>query len=262
MRTAVKALTMTPIGVVRTPFVERVSAPRQAFLAGDVAGRLELGEGQNFEHALSDLEGWEYLWVLFWFHGNDSWRPKVLPPRSTRRRGVFSTRSPHRPNPIGLSVVRLVRVEGLVVHVLGVDMLDGSPLLDIKPYVPAADAFPEARAGWLESAGRDPDPGFAVQWSPEARRQSEWLAARDVDLVTPVESTLKLGPQPHPYRRIRADGDAMRLAVKDWRVRFRVEGRQVTVLAIATGYRPGQLASPDAALAVHRAFHEAFPTPP
>jgi tRNA-Thr(GGU) m(6)t(6)A37 methyltransferase TsaA len=255
-----------PIGCVRTPFVERVSAPRQAFLGGDVQGRLELTPGKNFEHALEDLEGWEYLWVLYWFHRNESWRPKVLPPRSAKkRRGVFATRSPHRPNPIGLSVVRLVGVQGLTVRVQGVDMLDGSPLLDIKPYVPAADAFPGARTGWLEPLVRaaDPEPGFEVAWSARAEDQAKWLDARGVDLVTPVEKVLTLGPQPHPYRRIRVDGDGMRLAVKDWRVRFCVEGRRVTVQSIATGYRQSQLDAPpaagDDAVRLHRVFVARFP---
>jgi tRNA-Thr(GGU) m(6)t(6)A37 methyltransferase TsaA len=254
----VPTLPLTPIGVIRTPFVERVSAPRQAFLATDTEGRLELDRGHNFEHALEDLGGWEYLWVLFWFHRNEGWKPKVLPPRSAAKRGVFATRSPYRPNPIGLSVVRLLGVEGLVVHVHGVDMLDGSPLLDIKPYVPSADAFPEGRTGWLEPLVKDPEPGFEIVWSDEARVQAKWLADQGVDLVTPVEKTLELGPQPHPYRRIRKDGDAMLLAVKDWRVRFRTVERRVTILGIATGYRPGQLAPTGEAPDVHRAFAGRF----
>src|SRR6202041_972769 len=109
---------------------------------------------RRFEPALSDVEGWEYLWVVYWFHLNSDWHPKVLPPRSKVKRGVFATRSPHRPCPIGLSAVRLVRVEGLSVHVEGVDMLDGSPVLDLKPYVAAADAIAEAGSGWL--ADKDP----------------------------------------------------------------------------------------------------------
>ena len=98
-------LAMTSIGVIHTPFTERVSAPRQATAAADVEGTIELWSGHDFEHALHDLQGWDYVWVVYAFHLNDAWRPKVLPPRSDRRRGVFSTRSPHRPNPIGLSAV-------------------------------------------------------------------------------------------------------------------------------------------------------------
>jgi tRNA-Thr(GGU) m(6)t(6)A37 methyltransferase TsaA len=134
--------------VVRTGLSSRVEAPRQPRAAGGAGGTIELYPGRNFEHALDDLQGWEYIWVIFWFHLNRSWRPKVLPPRSTSgRKGVFSTRSPHRPNPIGLSAVRLERVDGLTLHIRDVDMVDGTPVLDIKPYVPYADAHPGARSG-------------------------------------------------------------------------------------------------------------------
>jgi tRNA-Thr(GGU) m(6)t(6)A37 methyltransferase TsaA len=266
---------LTPIGVVRTPFPDRVSTPRQPYAAEGIEGRIELVPGKGFEHALSDLEGWDRLWVIFCFHLNPTgvFRPKVLPPRSSgKRRGVFATRSPHRPNPIGLSVVRLDAVEGLVLRVRDVDMVDGSPVLDLKPYVPYADAFPDARTGWLsplvaapagEHQARDPEPGFDVVWSELAAAQAAWLRAEHgVDLETPVRAVLSLGPQPHPYRRIKREGDGFRLGVKDWRVRFRVDGRTVTVDAIASGYRKAELASsPAPEVAVQRAFVARFGEP-
>jgi tRNA-Thr(GGU) m(6)t(6)A37 methyltransferase TsaA len=280
----VEAIAFTPIGVARTPFPDRVSAPRQPAAAREARGVIELFPGQGFEDALADVEGWERLWIVFSFHLNPpgAWRPKVLPPRSAVRRGVFSTRSPHRPNPIGLSVVRLVAVRGLVLDVMDVDMIDGTPVLDIKPYVPYADAFPTARTGWLSppspalgdrghDGGRpptfpgvaaDPDPGFAVAWAPLAAEQAAWLRhEHGVDLTGPVNRVLEIGPQPHAYRRIKAEGGAYRLSVKDWRVRFRVEGRTVTVEAIRSGYRPAQLAAPASPeVAVQRAFVERFPS--
>jgi tRNA-Thr(GGU) m(6)t(6)A37 methyltransferase TsaA len=250
---------LVPIGVIRTPFTERVRAPRQTALARDVRGSLVLDEGRNFEHALSDIEGWEYLWVLYWFHGNLDWRPKVLPPRSQKRRGVFATRSPHRPNPIGLSVVRLEKVVGLTLEILGVDMLDGSPLLDIKPYVPYADALPAAKSGWLDPDGEaalDPLPAYTVEWLLLAAQQAAWLKIEHgVDLAPGVERVLRLGPEPHPYRRIRVEKDGLRLAVKDWRVRFHLEGRLIFIDSLHTGYRPSQLADgANEALAPHREF--------
>jgi tRNA (adenine37-N6)-methyltransferase len=258
------ALTVTPIGFARTPFRERSEAPRQPRAAADVAGTIELRPGQGFEHALCDLEQWDRLWVLFWFHLNQGWRPKVLPPRSATRRGVFSTRSPHRPNPLGLSVVRLERVEGLVLHVRDVDLIDGTPVLDIKPYVAYADAHPDAKSGWLEAgAADDPAPGFTIAWAELADTQAAWLLeTHGVDLRGPASRVLSLGPQPHPYRRIRAEGDVMRLAVKDWRLSFSVEGRQVTIQSISSGYRERELwgeggHAPDA----HRAFVERFGRP-
>lgn len=270
-------VTFTPIGVARTPFVDKVSAPRQPYAAAGVEGTIELFPGRDFEHALSDLEGWDRLWVIFCFHLNEpgAFRPKVLPPRSAKkRRGLFATRSPHRPNPIGLSVVRLVSVEGLVIRVRDLDIVDGSPVLDIKPYVPYADAFPDAATGWLSPLAEgeapaamgapDPEPGFTVVWSDAAAAQAAWLRdEHGVDLATPVNRTLSLGPQPHPYRRIKRDGDGLRLGVKDWRVRFHVEGRVVTVDTITTGYKRAELASsPAPEVALQRAFMARFEEAP
>lgn len=251
------SVTMEPIGVVRTPFTERVAAPRQPSAATSVPGTIELYPDRHFEDALSDLEGWDYIWVVFWFHLNEGWRPKVLPPRSEKKRGLFATRSPHRPNPIGLSVVKLARIEGLCLHVHNVDMVDGTPVLDIKPYVPYADAITDARTGWLTP---DPDPGFAVVWSEGAALQAAWLRdEHGVDLRSPVDAALGLGAKPHAYRRIKRDGDAGTLAVKDWRIRFGVNDRVVTVLSIASGYRERQpVSGRDDALEVHRAFVRTF----
>ena len=267
---------MIPIGVVRSPYKEKVDAPRQARApeAKGVQGTIELYPGRGFEHALEDLDGWGRIWVIFVFDRNEGWRPKVLPPRSAgKRRGLFATRSPHRPNAIGMSAVELVSVSGLVVTIRDLDILDGSPVLDIKPYVPYADAFPDARAGWLEDAARDavqdPVPLYEVRWEPRADAHARWLAEHGVDLRGPVDRALSLGPQPNAYRRIRADeSGGLRLAIKDWRARFGVEGRVITVRAIVTGYRPSQLHAPprerargdvDEALAIHRAFVAAFP---
>ncbi|HWL85428.1 MAG TPA: tRNA (N6-threonylcarbamoyladenosine(37)-N6)-methyltransferase TrmO [Polyangiaceae bacterium] len=253
-------LSCSPIGVVRTPFKEKGSAPRQAVVAHDVPGTIELLP--EYEHALSDLDGIDRIWVLYWFHLVSGWRAKVLPPRSERRRGLFATRAPHRPNPIGLSCVRLVRVEGLVLHILGVDMVDESPVIDIKPYVPYADAFPDARTGWLDGA-RDPIEPHRVVWSEGAQAQAAWLEeTHSIDLVAAVDAVLALGPQPHPYRRIKQLENGLVLAHKDLRIFFRVEPpRTIVIESLASGYRPSQLFAPDGdnALHVHRTFVERFP---
>jgi hypothetical protein len=126
--------------------------------------------------------------VVFWFHQNKGWRPKVLPPRSTSgRKGVFATRAPYRPNPIGLSALKLEKIEGLILHVSDVDMLDGTPVLDIKPYVPYTDAQPAARSGWLETTGvrpggtgpsADPVRPYQVVFADEAAAQAAWIEVR------------------------------------------------------------------------------------
>ncbi len=170
----ITALTLQPIGIVRTAFAAKDEAPRQAVVADAVEAVIELFPGRNLEHAVEDLAGWERIWVIYWFHRNPGWRPKVLPPRSTTgRKGVLATRSPHRPNPLGLSAVRLLRVEGLRLHVQGVDMIDGTPVLDIKPYVPYSDAFAESGSGWLER--KDPLPGYVVEFAEPADSQLRWI---------------------------------------------------------------------------------------
>ena len=249
-------LTLTPIGVIHTPFRTRLSAPRQPCAAEGARGTIELFPGRNFEHALSDIEQWNHIWVLFWFHLNPGWRPKVLPPRSEKKRhGVFATRSPHRPNPIGMSVLGLDRVDGLVLHVSGVDMIDGTPVLDIKPYLPVADVVPTAKSGWLAP---DPVPGYQVLWSAPAKEQTEWLKSEhSIDLTSEIERILAIGAQPHPYRRIRREGERLRLSLHEWRVFFRVQGRSVMIEAIRSGYRPEQLET-DPTLRPHREFTARF----
>ncbi|HSC13789.1 MAG TPA: tRNA (N6-threonylcarbamoyladenosine(37)-N6)-methyltransferase TrmO, partial [Gammaproteobacteria bacterium] len=204
---ATKQLVLEPIGYVRTELATKVEAARQPRSGAGAVGRIELLPARNFEHALSNLAEWQFIWVLFWFDRNEGWRPKVLPPRSrSGRKGVFATRSPHRPNPLGLSAVRLERVDGLTLHVSDVDMLDGTPVLDIKPYVAYTDVIADAGAGWLtsEDAPRDPIPEFEVLWDDAAAEQAAWIEARTgLPLRARATATLALGPEPHPYRRIR-----------------------------------------------------------
>jgi tRNA-Thr(GGU) m(6)t(6)A37 methyltransferase TsaA len=255
-----------PIGVIRTPFDEKAKAPRQPPAARGTPGRIELVSGMGLEHAVEDLAAWDHIWVVFLFHLNRGWKPKVLPPRSSVKRGVLATRSPHRPNPIGISVVRLVRVEGLIIDVLDVDMIDGTPVLDVKPYVPYADSVPDAGSGWLEDPALPSDPreGYEVVFSELARAELDWLASEHgVQIERPLAQALSLGPEPHPYRRIRkVEGDQRIIALKSWRARFAVDegARRLSVLRIESGYRKGELATAgDPEIAIHRAFTLRFP---
>jgi tRNA-Thr(GGU) m(6)t(6)A37 methyltransferase TsaA len=261
-------LTLQPIGHLRTAFATKVEAPRQPAAATGTPGIIELLPGMNLEHAIEDLAGWERIWVIFWFDRNAGWRPKVLPPRSTDgRKGVLATRSPHRPNPLGLSALRLARIDGLQLHVLDVDLLDGTPVLDIKPYVPYTDAFPESGSGWLQPRAADPGSSYVVSFGIEAAAQLEWIAARSpLPLRERIVSTLMLGPQPHPYRRIRRGKDgSLVLAVQDWRIAFEVVAEHVNVLSLHTGYRSAQLADnlldAQGSLQLHREFAARFPSP-
>jgi tRNA-Thr(GGU) m(6)t(6)A37 methyltransferase TsaA len=259
-------LTLDPIGFVRSQSTTKVEAARQPAAAQGTAARIELLPGCNFEHALHDLDRWEFIWVIFWFHLNPGWRPKVLPPRSTTgRKGVFATRAPHRPNPLGMSAVRLERMDGLVLHVRDSDMLDGTPVLDLKPYVAYTDSHPDSGTGWLQDAARatthtqpfDPVSAYVVKFDSLAADQAAWIETRTgLAIRERIESTLALGPEPHPYRRIRRAGDESLLAVKEWRAQFTVVERDIRVLEIRSGFRASQLGpgNPDAAVTPHREF--------
>ena len=153
---ALGAFALSPIGHVRSPYQRRFGTPQQAAAVDSTQeGVLALDPALIPSTALADLAGMDYIWVLTWLHRGGTWAPQVMPPREPRvRRGVFATRSPDRPNPIGLSALRLVRVDGCNLHVNGIDLIDGTPILDVKPYVPYADAFPDAKAGWIDSVPR------------------------------------------------------------------------------------------------------------
>lgn len=259
-----KSLTLIPIGLIHTPFKDRADAPRQPraeLKSGE--GRIVLNPGHNFEQALDDLEGFDFIWIVSWFHKNDNWKPKVLPPRGSKiKRGLFATRSPYRPNPIGLSVARLVSVKGRTLRVAETDLLDGTPILDIKPYLPYAEAFPDARAGWLEAWTEEDYTRYAVTWTALALKQSAWLLEHcGIDLRAHAERSLSRDAAPHPYRRISANkSGVLQLAVKSWRIEFSVNGTSVEIQRLASGYSAAALKaktmiSPLHDEAAHLAFH-------
>ncbi|MFA6230842.1 MAG: tRNA (N6-threonylcarbamoyladenosine(37)-N6)-methyltransferase TrmO [Rhodanobacter sp.] len=168
MHESSSAFPCQPIAFVRSPYARRIDAPHQATV---VAGTETLAAAEasiEFEPgfpaaAFRDLAGFERIWLIFVFHRSEGWKAEVRPPRGGGKRSVLATRSPHRPNPIGLSAVELIEVGERSLRVRGMDLLDGTPILDIKPYVPYADAFADARAGWIDqidaSQGRHSAPG-------------------------------------------------------------------------------------------------------
>lgn len=148
MDRTVSAITLRPIGTIRTPFVAATGAPIQGSYADGAEGVVEVLPA--YAAGLRDIEGFERIWLLYAFDRASSPGLMVRPYLDGQERGVFATRAPARPNPMGISVVRLLRVDGLQLFVADVDMLDETPLLDIKPYVPAFDSFAASRIGWFE----------------------------------------------------------------------------------------------------------------
>jgi len=137
-----------PIGVIHTPFTRPKGTPIQPSRSSQAKGRIDILP--EFIAGLSDLDGFSHITLVYYFHLSKGFDLAVTPYLDTQLRGLFSTRAPRRPNAIGLSVVRLVGVEGGVIHIEDVDMVDGTPLLDIKPFVPAFEDVASCRLGWLE----------------------------------------------------------------------------------------------------------------
>ncbi len=240
-------LILQPIGIIRTPYREKQHAPRQPGIDKEsVIGTIELYPDKNFDQALEYLEGFERIWIISWFHQNSEWKPKVLPPRSGRtKRGVFATRSPHRPNPIGLSLCTLIDLKGRVIRVKNPDLLDGTPVLDIKPYIPYAEAFPDSEIGWLAEVEHQEEAPFTVDVSAKGKEQSAWLASvHGIHLLERAIDILSFDPFPHSYRRImKHESGGFVMAIKSWRVLYSVSEKNVSISEIQSGYPPEALVS-------------------
>jgi len=217
-------LQLTPIGLIETPFKEKFGIPRQSGLAPAAEGLIRLFERAADPACIEGLEGFSHLWLLWHFDAPNAadWQASVRPPRlgGNKRVGVFASRAPFRPNPIGLSVVKLQaieRVQGRVqLRVAGVDLRDGTPILDIKPYLPYTDAIPDAQAGYAQAA---PEAVLQIRFAPSVAAQ---LAALEdgQHLSELIQQVLELDPRP-AYRHGQSGDDyAMRLGPWDlhWRV--------------------------------------------
>ncbi|MFA6959258.1 MAG: tRNA (N6-threonylcarbamoyladenosine(37)-N6)-methyltransferase TrmO [Opitutaceae bacterium] len=235
------SLTLTPIGFIRTGKRVKFQARHQPIDGEEECNVLELSPGSNFEQALQDIEGFDRVWLLWWFHRNETWRPRVMPPRGpAQRRGVFATRSPHRPNPLGMTPVRLLGVEGRTLLLGACDLVDGTPVFDVKPYVPAYDSFPEAKAGWIDEVdtAMEASARFTVVLAEQAEAQARWLREEHgVDFTARLVELLSRDPSPHRTRRIRKRvTGGFEIGCGAWRAWFGVEGTTVTVNTLETGY--------------------------
>lgn len=232
-----------PIGTFHSEAVYKQEAPRQGVFDGRL-GRIELLPGNNFEMALRDLDGFERIWVLFQFHKNEGWRPTTRPPVASpgkERVGIFASRSPYRPNSIGLSCVHLIKIEKLTLYVDEADLLDGSPVLDIKPYIPKADSFPDARAGWADE--QDKDLWLVDTTENFLRLSSALVSLGGPDLEAFAKVQLSNSPLDESRKRVERNGDYGVLAFRVFRIDFDIaqEQKRIILRDIRSGYTEDEL---------------------
>lgn len=228
--------TFEQIGVIRSPWKEKFAVPRQPGLIEDGGGELHLLPPYNQQEAVRGLEAFSHLWLLFVFHQTmaGGWRPTVRPPRlgGNARMGVFATRSTFRPNPIGMSLVELKGVrchKGQVALELGsLDLVDGTPIVDIKPYLPFAEALPQARAGFAQSA---PPAAMPVRFSALAQQQLADHQQSYPQLARFIAQVLAQDPRP-AYRKGEEPDREYAVWLLDFNVRWRVTAQGTEVVAL------------------------------
>lgn len=235
-----------PIGYIHSELKQRYETPRQGILAGENISVIELNPKNNFQQALKRLDGFDRIWVLYQFHLNKNWKPMVNPPRHTRKKiGVFATRAPYRPNQIGLSCVKLEKIDGLKIFISESDILDGSPVIDIKPYLPYSDSFPDAATGWVK---KDFENIYKIIFKPKAEKQCNWLKGNGkINLVNFAKLQLEFYPTDTTRKRISIPpvkkDNCFILAYRTWRIFYAVDNssQTVTISEIRTGYTKDEL---------------------
>lgn len=227
-------LKINPIGFVQSKLEHRYETPRQGILAGNDVSLITLNPHQNFEQAVKDLEGFERIWVIYFFHLNKNWNPLVTPPRHTREKvGVFATRAPYRPNQIGLSCVKLEKVEGLKIYISESDILNGTPIIDIKPYLPYSDSFPAATTGWAKT---DLENIYQIKFLSKAKEQAlRLLEAEKINLINYARVQLEFNPTDTSRKRISLlKTNSIRdkfyvLSYRKWRIIYKVDEKKKMV---------------------------------
>ena len=225
------------IGTLKSCFREKFGTPRQPLVVPGATATLTIAKEFLPEHSLNGLERFSHVWLISYFHlnTNKTVRPKIHPPRLKGESvGLFASRSPHRPSPIGLSLARLVEVKGATVYLAGIDLVDGTPILDLKPYIPEWDSVPHATAGWTLDA---PFPTLNVGFSPSAVDDIKKAEGRlNVNGLGDILQSIMRQDLRNPRDRAQnKDGLELGFFLYDFECRFAVRNGTATVVKLLTG---------------------------
>lgn len=234
-----------PIGIYKSKKENPYEAARQSSNKSKNLGEINLNSGKNFEQALQGLDSFNYIWIIYEFHHNQNWKPMVSPPRTLPRGpkkiGVFATRSPYRPNPIGMSCVRLISINKLKLIVEGADLLNNTPILDIKPYLVYADSIPKAKMGWLKNIEKYK---FQISFSKIADNQINFLDRYGVSQIRDfIHIQLEYEPKNNKKKRIvrLKNSNELVIAYRTWRIQYRIQNKKILIQKIFSGYSTNEL---------------------
>jgi tRNA (adenine37-N6)-methyltransferase len=230
---------LEPIAFIRCQSNELYELPSQGSLRELEA---EIIFNGDMSQAIQDLKGIDRLWLIFHFHLSEGWKRKVFPPRGNKKISVLATRSPHRPNSLGLSCVKLLKVEHNSLKISGHDLVDQTPIFDIKPYLPFADSFEDSAMGWLDKV--ESHQHYDIVWEPLAHEQISWLEQNSQWQIKRLASQiLSAGIRLDRDRITQLDEKNYELACKSWRLRFKQKEKAIHIDKIYSGYSADSLAS-------------------
>ena len=261
-------MNIKPIGVVKSDLKFKSESPTQGTYVENSEAKIVLNSGSNLEQALDGLQDYERVWVIYQFHKNENWKPMVNVPRlENEKKGVFATRSPYRPNSIGMTCVKLVGVNGREITIAESDMLDDSPVLDIKPYINYSDSFLTKQPDWLDKAEEDEYQIFIPEYLQKKIQYLEKSAK--LNLRQFIDTQLRFKPLNQDRKRIEIlddseSGTKAKISFRTWRFEYNVdrESLKVFMLNLYSGYRKEELKEgeedPYGDKNIHRKFNKKF----
>jgi tRNA (adenine37-N6)-methyltransferase len=250
-------ITYQAIGTYHSAGAYKANAPVQSGMDDARTGEIRFASGLNLAGAFDGYQADDRIWVLYHFHAAKGWKAKVRPPRWLEIKiGLFATRSPHRPNPIGLSSLKLVAVDAKGLTVSGGDLIDGTPVLDIKPYLDFADAHAGCVPSWYKEGVE-----HTMAFEADAQERLQLLEESGVQLEAACASNLKYPPLLDSRKRIREEDDGFIYAYRTWRVHFTLDGLHIQITGIQSGYSEAEMADPTdphGDKALHRRFRSRY----